>query len=58
MKNFLITQGCGGTYSIIGVLGGRFNNPQINHHLENKYGRVIEWYENLSLVEKFEGIVK
>jgi len=35
MANFLITQGCTGTYSIIGVLGGRFNNPQINHHCRN-----------------------
>ena len=26
--------------------------------LENKYGRVMKWYENLPLVEKFEGIVK
>jgi len=34
-NNFLITQGCTGTYSIIGVLGGRFNNPQINHHCRN-----------------------
>ena len=26
--------------------------------LENKYGRVMEWYENLPLVKKFEVIVK
>jgi len=35
MKNFLITQGCTGTYSIIGVLGGHFNDPQIDHHCRN-----------------------
>jgi len=42
MKNFLITQGCTGTYSIIEVLGRHFNrgcNTSINHHHRNpNYG--------------------
>lgn len=35
MANFLITQGCTGTYSLINVIGRHFNhgcNPTINHH--------------------------
>lgn len=38
MENFLITQGCTGTYSIINVIGKCFNygcNPSINHHCRN-----------------------
>jgi hypothetical protein len=41
MKNFLITQGCTGTYSIIDVLGGRFNNPQINHHCRDSNSNIF-----------------
>lgn len=38
MKNFLITQGCTGTYSIINIIGRSFNfgqNTSINHHCRN-----------------------
>ena len=38
MKNFLITQGCTGTYSLIGAVGKHFNygtNPSFNHHSRN-----------------------
>ena len=38
MKNFLITQGCTGTYSLINVIGRHFNfgcNATVNHHCRN-----------------------
>lgn len=38
MKNFLITQGCTATYSLIGAVGKHFNygtNPSFNHHNRN-----------------------
>lgn len=44
-NNFLITQGCTGTYSIIGVLGRHFNqgcNTSINHHHRNPNYEILE----------------
>lgn len=41
MKNFLITQGCTGTYSIIDVLGPYFNNERINHHLRDSKSSIF-----------------
>lgn len=38
MENFLITQGCTGTYALINSVGKHFNrgcNPSINHHHRN-----------------------